>query len=162
MFSNETNLTETFEISGTLDATLPLEVSLTSTEEAVVTDAPSISLSPTYGPTTEFPTYLPSTSLEPSYYGPSSAPSNLPTNIPSTSAQPSYSGMPTYNPSFSSAPSALPSQVPSLSVWPTLAPSSAPSSAPTAEERPFGVTFTITDNDLFSDPPPSIEYEFEL
>lgn len=140
------NTTE-IEINGTLDAIFPIEVSLITAEDEEFTISPTVSLVPTYEPTGPLSSFLPSTSLMPSSTEePSTLPSSLPTNLPSASSQPSLSGWPSIGPSRS--PSSQPSSLPSMN--------------PTSSDKPFGITLIITDDDVFSSPLPSIEYEIEL
>jgi len=81
-----------------------------------------------------------------------------PTTQPTSSEAPSLSTSPTLSTSPSSHPSSLPSIQPTTSSDPSSVPSSQPSTSPPR----FGVVLIISDDDLFSSPIPTVEYEFDI
>lgn len=86
------------------------------------------------------------------------SPSSEPTNNPTISQAPSMSTFPSLSTQPSWHPSSLPSVQPSLSFEPSSLPSSQPSTAPSR----FGFTLIVTDSDLFSPPPPTVEFEYDV
>lgn len=80
------------------------------------------------------------------------------TSFPTTAQPSAFTQPPTISVQPSFLPTNLPTVQPSLSLVPSLIPSSQPSSNPPR----FGIILTITDDNLFASPIPTVDYEYDI